>query len=145
MFRQKIAATYTNTCPVLTDSAAWPEISSLLQATFLRISASIPQSDLFVALPDITYALIMTASLGSEKVRTCAHSLTCRVIELCVEENPDVTSDLLLEAQSEAILGCYGLVPSKIPDTAYVTVAKTEKLCSFLLSVLTHSAPSLGA
>ena len=86
----------------------------------------------------------MTAGLGSEKVRTCAHSLACRVIELCIEEKPDVTSDLTLEAQSEAILDCYGLVPSKTPDSPYVMVAKTEKLCAFLLSVLAHSAPSLG-
>ncbi|KAJ9121035.1 hypothetical protein QFC24_005016 [Naganishia onofrii] len=141
--RKKIAATYTNTCPVLTDSAAWPEISCLLQAAFLRISASIPQSDLFVALPDITYALVMTAGLGSEKIRTCAHSLTLRVIELCIDENPDATSDLLLEAQSEAILHCYGLVPSKNPDTSYTTIAKIEKLCAFLLRILTQSAPTL--
>jgi hypothetical protein len=128
----------------LTDSAAWPEISCLLQAAFLRISASIPQSDLFVALPDITYALVMTAGLGSEKIRTCAHSLTLRVIELCIDGNPDATSDLLLEAQSEAILHCYGLVPSKNPDTSYTTIAKIEKLCAFLLRILTQSAPTLG-
>lgn len=86
----------------------------------------------------------MTAGLGSEKIRTCAHSLTLRVIELCIDENPDATSDLLLEAQSEAILHCYGLVPSKNPDTSYTTIAKIEKLCAFLLRILTQSAPTLG-
>ncbi|KAJ9097806.1 hypothetical protein QFC19_006674 [Naganishia cerealis] len=86
---------------------------------------------------------ILTAGLGSEKIRTCAHSLTLRVIELCVDENQDVTSDLLLEAQSEAILNCYGLIPSKNPDTAYTTIAKAEKMCSFLLRILTQSAPTL--
>lgn len=143
--RQKIAATYTNTCPVLADSAAWPEISCLLQAVFLRISASIPQSDIFIALPDICYALVMTAGLGAEKIRTCAHSVTCRLIELCVDENSsDATSDLIMEAQSEELLSCYGLVASKDPDTHTTTIVKTEKLCSFLLRILTQSATTLG-
>jgi hypothetical protein len=116
-----------------------------MQAVFLRISASIPQSDIFIALPDICYGLVMTAGLGSEKIRTCAHSITCRLIELCVDENSsDTASDLIMEAQSEDILRCYALVASREPDTAYTTIAKTEKLCSFLLRILMQSAPTLG-
>lgn len=148
---QEISSTSLHPASSLVNHVSWPKITCLIALLRVRLLQPSAISEISIAMPDIAYAVLMTAGLGGVEIRTQVQSLLVAALRAVIASSERVVDDkirtrdrYLHRLQNLAIFQKSDPKHSHRAENHFDMLRRIEEFWTVLLQTLSWTAQNTG-